>query len=430
MLLSILTLLVIAVVGFIGGVQRLYRTALMLAALVVAGALACLLAGPLSRAMAGAPDDMQSMWFYAGDAICLWAVLCVAFLGLRLLSYRFLWQEPVAPATLDIAGGAVVGVAAGYIVVGLCLMICQMLPVAPSFLGYEPFRYIEGTSMENPEHIERGNAVWLAPDRAAIWLFDHLTGGGEEGGALLGRYGDAYPPASLRPEPYSPAVDAHDFLYYHWYRRWQAVRWRTSLAAGPVEEIPQSAVKDRALKLERRAQSKVYGMKLQVNYVARSEGLAGFPEAEAPPGEEYVQVRLRFEPDRRLPRVIDSDQFYLMDTSGKRAAGPPMVLGDAEVGPNGAPRPSKRTGTPDSEPRNLRFAPPQPSQSGTFLCDGIRYFFTDRRHYEEQILVFRVPKALHSMDLRLFMDPEPSAAAPAPRPPTEAGKAAETAGGA
>ncbi|MBL7140901.1 MAG: CvpA family protein [Planctomycetes bacterium] len=424
MLLSILTLLAIAVVGFIGGVQRLYRTALMLAALVVAGAVACLLVGPLTRAMAGTPGDTQSTWYYAGDAICLWAVLCVAFLGLRLLTYRLLWQEPVVPATLDIAGGAVVGVAAGYLVVGLCLVICQMLPVAPSFLGYEPFRYVEGTSMKNPEHIERGNTVWLAPDRAAIWLFDHLAGGGAEGGALLGRYGDAYPPASLRLEPYTPAVNADDFLYYHWYRRWQAVRWRTNRVAGPVEEIPKRAIKDLALKLERRAQGKVYGMKLQINSVVRSDGLAGFPEVEPPPGEEFVEVRLRFDPDRRLPRVIDSDQFYLMDPSGKRVAGPPLVLGDAEVGPDGAPRPSKRSSTPDNEPRNLRFVPPRPGQAGTYLCDGIRYFFTEHRHYEERILIFRVPKALHSMDVRLFMDPQPSDAAEAPRTP------AETAGGA
>jgi len=427
-LLSILTLLIVAIVGFVGGIQRLYRTALMLVALVVAAAVACVLVGPLTAAMAGKSGDTDSTWYYAGDAIGLWAVLCVVFLVLRLLSYRFLWREPSVPAPVDIAGGAVVGVAAGYIVVGLCLVICQMLPVAPSVLGYEPFRYVEGVSRKNPEHVERGNAVWLAPDRAALWLFDHLTGGGGvEGGALLGRYGDVYPPPAQRPQPYTPVVNTDDFLYYHWYRRWQAVRWRTNRIVGPVEEVTKEALKDRALELERRAQTKLYGMKLQINYVVRSESVAGYPEIEAVPGEEFLQVRLRFEPDRRLPRTIDSNQFYLMDTSGKRVAGPPMVLGDTEVGPDGKPKPRTRSTTPESESRNPRFAAPQPGQSGTYLCDGARFFFTSSRQYEERILIFRVPKSQHSVDLRLFMAPQPSDADDTPRTPTEADKDAEAA---
>jgi len=425
-LLSIVTLLIIAVVGFVGGIQRLYRTFLMLVALVVAAAVACLLVGPLTAAMAGRPGDTRSTWYYVGDAICLWAVLCVVFLVLRLLSYRFLWREPTVPAGLDIAGGAAVGAVAGYLVAGLCLVLCQMLPVGPSVLGYEPFRYVEGVSRKNPEHIERGNAVWLAPDRAVIWLFDHLTGGGgEQGGALLGRYGDAYPPVAERPEPYTPVIDSDDFLYYHWYRRWQAVRWRTGRVVGPVEEVRRDARLDRALELERRAQTKLYGMKLQVNYVVRSESVAGYPEVEAAPGEEFLQVRLRFEPDRRLPRTIDSDQFYLMDKSGRRVAGSPMVLGNIEIGPDGKPKPSARRTSPESAPRNPRFAPPQPGQAGTYLCDGVRFFFTSSRQYEERVLIFRVPKSRQCVDLRLFMAPQPSDADDTPPASTEADKGAE-----
>jgi len=404
---NLLVLAAIATVAAFGVLQRLYRATQMLVALILAGALASTLAGPVAGAISASSDSPDSTWYYVGDAICLWAILCAVLLGLRTAGHRLLPTTPSLPTAASQAGGAVVGAMAGYLAVGLCLMVVQMLPVAPALLGYEPFRYLEGTSRENPERVVPADTVWLAPDRAAIWFFDTITGGGAdpEGGALLRRYGDVYPPERMRPQEYEPAVNADDFLYFHWYRRWRAIRWRTGQALGPIPEVPSGAAGKHGLLVEYNQRGTLYGMKLRVYPAERSTKIAGFPNIEPPEGKVFLKIRLRMERAMRLPRAIDSAQFYLVDDSGNRLGDAPLVLGEARINQEGKPQAESTSVAPQTTPRNPRFAFPSGRSEGAYICTGMRFIFTERRHRDSKDFVFAVPKTTPTRGIRLLMDP-------------------------
>ncbi len=407
MIVNLLVLAAVATVAAFGAMQRLYRAAQMLVALILAGALASTLAGPLAGVISASSNNPDSTWYYVGDAICLWGILCAALLGLRTAGHRLLPNTPPLPTVASQAGGAVVGALAGYLAVGLCLMIVQMLPVAPAPLGYEPFRYLEGTSRASPERVVHGDTAWLAPDRSAIWLFDTITGGGAapEGGALLARYGDTYPPPRMRPQDYAPAVNVDDFLYFHWYRRWLAVRWRTGQALGPVPEVPSGAPGEHGLAVAHKHRETLYGMQLKTYPAERSASITGFPGIEPPEGKEFLKVRIQMEPETRLPRAIDSAQFYLVDEAGGRLAGAPMVLGEAQMNQEGQPEPVSTSVSPQTTPRNTRFAFPDGSREDACLCTGMRFLFTEPRHRDAKFFVFAVPKATATRAIRLLLDP-------------------------
>jgi len=415
MILNLLVLAAVAVVAVFGALQRLYHAAMALAALVLAGGLAVVLGGPVSSVLFGAAGDIDSTWHYVGDALCLWVVLCVGFLGLRTAGHRWLPGEAPVPKVAQVAGGAVFGALTGYLAVGLALVTVQMLPVAPSFLGYTPFRYIKGTSRENPERVVRHDMLWLAPDRAAVWLLDLSTGGGtrDEGGALLDAVGDAYPPEAQRPQDYKPSVDTDDFLYALWYRRWQAIRWRTGAAGGPLASIPPDQVAREALPLQGRQPNVIHSMKLEVRFTARTNRLPGIANLLPPEGHEFLQVRVCLEPENRLPRIIDSAQFVLVDESGQTVAENPLVYGEALRRSAGDEKP-KAIGLgsgPPVVPRNLRFAFPESGERGVCVADGMRFPFTEKGQYETRTFIFAVPTHVSREGVRLFMHPRfPSAA--------------------
>jgi hypothetical protein len=363
---------------------------------------AAVLGPPLADVLGGGAGPADT-WSYTADALAFWGILCVVFLSLRTAAHRLLPQEPPLPTAAATAGGAVVGAVAGYLAVGVCLAIVQMLPLAPSVVGYEPFRHREGASHRNPERVEQGDVLWLAPDRAAVWLLDAVTGG-----ALLSRYGDAYPPERLRPEAYEPAVDTDDFLYYHWYRRWQAIRWRTGRVMGPVPEVPPGEEGLRGLALRRGREGVLFGMDLQVLFPVRSDQVPGFADIAAPAGHEFLQVRLRMKPAGGLPRTIDSAQFRLVDASGGRVADRPLVIGDARK-PTETGASPRALGAAESPPvtlRNSRFTFPGDGDWGAYAATGMRLEFTEPGQYASRTLVFTVPSAVPTDGLRLYMDPQ------------------------
>jgi len=436
--LNLLTLVAVPLVAVFGALQRLSGAAVMLVSLVLAGGLASVLGGPVAD-LFGDTAAAEGTWAFVGEACCFWVILCVALFLLRAAGERLLRHRLPLPAAVRMLGGAVLGALAGYLAAGICLMLIQMLPVAPAILGYEPFRYVEGTGRENPERVERGETLVLAPDRSAIWVLDTVSGG-----ALLGRYGDVYPPAVSRtaasvrrpkvaahdradadvrrpPSGDETDADADDFLYYCWYRRWQAVRWRTDRALGPVAEIPPGSEWRHGLALRRVRGTTLYGMDLKVLFAVRSEE-AGFPGIEAPAGKEFLRVRLRFEPVGRRPRTIDSAQFYLVDSSGEPVAGHPLLVGEARK--NGEDGQgvvvSESAASPPTAARNLRFAfsgvsPPEqglapppargPDDRGVYACTGVRFRFREPGQYAARTLVFAVPASRPTDDLRLFMAP-------------------------
>lgn len=443
MILSILALVAMAGVAYMGAVQGVHRAAQTLVALVLAGVVAFGLFGPVTGQVFPASDDVRSTWYYVGDAFCLWALFCVLLLGLRLLGERLLRSPSDFPVLVDRIGGGVLGAGVGYLAVGVCLVIVQMLPVSPSLLGYEPFRYVPGTSEADPERVEPADRLWLDWDRGTLALFGYLSGVtlGSEENCLFERYGDVYKPAegSGGPGPHgadAPApADAVDFLYGHWYRRYEAIRWRTGATLGPIPEVPQGTAEGQGLALVRGRSLTLYGMSLTLMNATRSPTIEGFPDVRPPGGEagEFLIVPLRFKPAARLPRTIDSSQFHLIDALGGAVGGAPMVYGEAKrvlpkkSAPQGAKEPPPEMvlgySSAQTEPRNLRYGFSEGSSRGRYLMDGARFTFLEPRQSESRILIFAVPKTIRNGDMRLFMKPAVPAAPEAGPPVPQAGKA-------
>ena len=422
MLLNVLALVVVAAVACMCAAQGVYRATQNLVALVLAGALAFGWFAPVTRALFSSADDPAGIWYYAGDALCLWAVLCVVFLGLRTAGERLLPNQPAFLPWADHAGGGAIGLVVGYVAVGVCLVLMQMLPMAPRFLGYEVFRYVEGTGESDPERIEPGGHLYLAPDRGVLTFFAYLVGGPlgsagsdtvragtSEAPGLLNRYADVYPPPQMRGDGYAAVTDVDDILYYHWYRRWQYILFRTGSRLGPIPEVPAGTAAEHALPLDRTRSTTLYGMSLRVSRAARSDSIEEFPDERPPQGEEFLAVTVRFKPVRRWPRTIDSAQFHLIDGRGVRVGGPSRIHGTAKrpvpvASADAGPEVVVRSSCPASFPRALRFAFPEGDTEGRYLMDGARFHFVQKREYVSRILVFTVPSGTDQ--LRLFMDPK------------------------
>jgi len=406
-LLSILALIATAVVAYMGWAQGTYRAGGTLVACVVAGAVAVGVCGPAADWLGAA--DARSVWHYAGDAFVLWAVFCVVFLGLRTLGHWLFRNEPDFPALPDRIGGAVLGAASGYLVAGLCAVLVQMLPTAPDLRGYEAFRYEPARGREAADRVTPGEGMWLAWDRAAIGLFGYLSGGalGRGDASVFHRYGDVYPPEGQRGPSYQAALDSDDVLYYHWYRRWAYIRWRTGSALGPIS-VQRGGATDEEIEgipLSSRQRADVFDLEVRIDRVERVVALEGFPEHRTGSGEEFLLLTVRIQPMSRWPRDVDSRQFTLRTAKGARVAGDPLILGRARtVGPQ--QEIVTESGTPaEATPRGLRFNVPPGARQGQYLADGALLHFTAGRQYETRTLVYLVPKVVGTADLRLVFVP-------------------------
>ena len=60
----------------------------------------------------------------------------------------------------------------------------------------------------------------------------------------------------------------------------------------------------------------------------------------------------------------------------------------------------------DPAERGLRFGFPERGTRGYYLMDGARFYFSEKREYESQTLVFTVPMGIRTEQLRLFLDPK------------------------
>ena len=75
LVLNILALAAAGAIAYISAIQGVYRSAMTLAAGLVAGAVAFGLFGPLAGLLP--QDDPESVWSYAADALALWALFAV-----------------------------------------------------------------------------------------------------------------------------------------------------------------------------------------------------------------------------------------------------------------------------------------------------------------------------------------------------------------
>lgn len=408
MLLNILALAATVGVAYMSAVQGVYRAVQILIACLVAGTLAFGLCGPLAGI--GPSNDPTSIWYYAGDAFFLWLVFCLVFLGLRTACDQFLPNQPAFPYYINFPGGGVVGLATGYLCVGLCLVLAQMLPLAPDILGYSPFDY---TAAENEAHLDslnKGEPLWLSWDRGALTFFGYLSAAplGSETSTFHRRYGDAYPPPEFSKLPRTGSVD--DILYYDWYRRYQAVRWRQYWMAGPLPRRLSTVEDKGGLALIADRMRVVDDVDLRVLGVVRSETLDGFPQVKAPADEDFVKVTLLLKALGKLPRTVDSADFLLVTNLGEKIHKPPLIYGAARTDKADQPVLIK------PEFRNERASTP----SGHYLADGATYTFAAPRDRALSTFVFTMPKSKGFETVRLLFEPPAAPAKPDATPATPA----------
>lgn len=419
MILSILAIIGTLAVAYIGAILGAWRSAQALVACVLAGIVALGLCGPLAAML-----PSGGVWDYAGDAFVLWGVFAATFLGLRTLAVRLLPARSHLSGLADWAGGVLAGAATGYLTVGLCLLIVQMLPVAPGFLGYEPFEYIKAETEVEPDVVRPGSPLWLQWDRGTLGFFNYLSSAslGSEASGIVARYGDAYPPAEGRDKGYTAALDVDDFLYYHWYRRWAAVKWRTGQPMGPLPPAVRGGVEGQGLPLEAGRTLTQAGLDLRVMRVARQPSLDDFRNEKPPAGNEFLLVTLRFSPANLVagqPRTVDSSGFYLVDNLGGRISPDASLYGPAKAG---APPTIQRLPTAPEKAtlRGLTYGVLPGAEEGHYLADGAAFEFSDAGQVEARTLVFLVPQRIRPDNVRLMYSPSPPPLRPEPIPATKA----------
>ena len=422
-ILNILALACTAAVMYMCAVHGVFRAGMTLAACVLAGAVAFGLFGP-AAGLLGA-DNSNSVWYYAADALALWAIFCAVFLGLRVLVETLFKNESAFPSLADSLGGAVLGFAAGYLAVGLCLVLVQMLPVPPSILGYSPFQY-DGKN----NTVKEGDRLWLRWDRGTLALFGWLSANslGSKEHLLFNRYGELYPPprddSGQTPAPDLSAVtrsakaDADDMLYYHWYRRWEYIRWRRCGAQGPLPGEPVEVVEQTGpgqlpgAALKRGHAFRSDDMSICVVRIDRVDQVANFPDVRRGDQEIFLVLTLDISPTRAVPVSVDTRQFVLMAENGQRFTNP-LVYGLARLG-RPDPEIVHRAGMTPAEttPRNLRFGIPEEKVRGHYLMDGAAFRFAEMSQQEELAFIYTVPAGLNDGALRLLFEPAPPAAPP------------------
>jgi len=389
-LLNILALLVMLAVAYVGWLQGLHRAAVSLVACVLAGVIAFGCFGPASALLSS--DSPRTTWYYAADALCLWAIFCVAFLGLRTLAHLVFRQEAPFGYYPSRIGGLLLGLVVGYLVAGFCLVVIQMLPMSPAIMGaYAPFRYERA-----PDRAERGNRLWLQWDRGTLGFFGYLSRPlGFEKRGLFDRYGDVYrDPAAVTADVLAhdaaDVPDVDDFLYYHWYRRWEFVRWRTGVAQGPV---PAG--------LARGYRVTMNGIRAEVGRVDALSQIPNFPQVRLGDDEQFLLLEVSFAPSDGGAAEIDSDRFVLLGPEHRDRFTRPKVYGPARLQGDEPQIVSLRDNVVGSV--DLRFN----TKGRKYLMAGGRFAFKPKDGDDRRSLIFIIPKAYQASDLRLVIDPPP-----------------------
>ncbi len=391
-LLNVLALLAMAAIVYVGWIQGLHRAAMTLVACILAGAIAFGFFGPLAGLLPSSAP--RTTWYFTADALCLWGLFCFVFLGLRTLGHRLLRQEAPFPFYPSRAGGALLALATGYLATGVCLVLLQMLPMSPAIMGaYSPFKYDRAVNQAMP-----GAPLWLRWDRGTLEFFGFLSRTlGFEGCGLFDRYGDVYvnpaDAAEAKAAGAKPAPDVDDFLYYHWYRRWEFVCWRTGVAQGP---IPSG--------LEKGYRIVMQGIRAEIARAEAGRQIDFFRQERLGDDEQFVFLDVTFGPVGGGPADVDSAQFVLLGPEGERFT-PPMVYGLARV-LNEKPQIVSRVADV-AEERDLRFSIPEKRPEGRYLMTGARFSFRAGKQDDVRTFIFIVPRRLQPADLRLVVEPPP-----------------------
>ncbi len=419
LVLNILALLAMAAVAYMSATYGVYRAAVALAAGLVAGLVAFGFFGPVTDLAFS--DSPQSTWFYAGDAIALWALFAFAFLALRTIGEHFFKHEAPFGTWINRIGGGALGAATGFVTVGVCMVVLQMLPTAPDFFGYEPFKYQRRTNS-----VGRGADLWLQWDRGVIELYAYLLGGphGPVERGPLARYGDLYPPPEMRTadeeaEEEAPpgrrtdghaggidVLNADDMLYYHWYRRYLYIMTSVKQARGPIPDVEAMMAALPGIWLDNRRTEIMQDLEHRISRVETIEGLEEFPDLAPAEGRALLKFELDFQPIddyEDFPLTVDTSQYVLIRRDGRRYENPRIFGKAREV--DGKPVVETRRTSPEITARGVRFAIPENRVRGAYLADGATLVFDAPHERHNLEFIYSVPAATEPETVRLLLEP-------------------------
>lgn len=418
MILSILALAGMAGIAYMSAVMGVYRAALTLVACVLAGVIGFGLMGPLAGLLgAGNPPAagvQLTVWYFVADAICLWAVFAVVFLALRTAGEKYLKNQPEFPRFIDRIGGFVLGTGTGYLTMGLCMILVQMLPTAPDALGYEAFTYT-APKPGQPEKVEPTSAPLLLKwDRGTLEFFGYLSTWplGSDEARLFNRYGHAPLTGGEAVAEGKPVGTVNDFLYYHWYRRYEFIQWRTGRAMGPIPEQVKGMTEGPGTPLGFRDWAFVGNLRQEIVEFKTRDAIDEFQGVRPGSGERFVLVTVRFQPRGNLPAIFDTDQFELLVSPTLKAT-KPRLLTAAKPGVPGKTENSIEPEMPLAPlvpaaimaPRNPRFSFHPGALAGECMLDGVTFKFTEPNQVEVRTLVFNVRKEYKPEEMRLSVEP-------------------------
>ncbi|MDP6380217.1 MAG: CvpA family protein, partial [Phycisphaerae bacterium] len=144
MFVDLVGLLILLIVTYINSLEGLFRASITFVCGVLAGAAAFGFYGPLSGiffspATKPPTDRVEKIWVFGAEPMAFIGLFAVVFLLCRALSDKLLENNPPRNLLVDRVGGAVFGLATGYLVLGVCLIYAQMLPLPIKILGYQRF---------------------------------------------------------------------------------------------------------------------------------------------------------------------------------------------------------------------------------------------------------------------------------------------------
>jgi len=160
MILSLIAALFVLLVAAFWAFQGVFSSAIMLIETIVA----LMVAFGYYEPLAGLMTEYIPEYAHATALVALFAVTLTV---LRLLTDKFIPGNVQFPMPVDRAGGGLLGLLTGLLLIGTTLTGVQMLPVGPAPLGFERI------SFDPPAR----RAIWLNPDGFAVGMASLLSSG-------------------------------------------------------------------------------------------------------------------------------------------------------------------------------------------------------------------------------------------------------------
>lgn len=161
MILSLIAALFVLLVAAFWAFQGVFSSAIMLFETIAAVMIAFGFYEPLAAFLADKIPEYHS-------AVALVLIFVVTLVLLRLATDKLIAGNVQFPLPVDRAGGALLGLLTGLLVIGMALIGVQMLPVGPELLGFQRIP---------PQTPKARNTVWLNPDGFTIGLVNLLSSG-------------------------------------------------------------------------------------------------------------------------------------------------------------------------------------------------------------------------------------------------------------